>query len=568
LALGLFGTAALFGALASCGGDDTAGPTPDAGNDVVVIDNYVPPSPCADAGAPARTCTARQCTQQAGEPSVCVANQCVKLKTTECQDVFGPADNDDAVLVGSLLSTHGSDSVAGNVRVHSTALAVNEINNTAGGVYTADGCGRRPLVYISCDDSNALVNPDAGAEAGAYDRVAAAKHLANELQVAAIVGPQNSGNTLQVFFNVTGPAKTMLMPPTSSAAEISGSKLDGGTQDGVRLVWRMVPDDDLQGKALKRLYESVVAELAKAGKTTLKVAIIARMDAYGQGNLAFMQSNLTLNGKPYMDAANAAYHIERSYDVTKPVPATVWQDVLAFQPDIIFHFGLGEFSVGVIAPYEDANAGDAGITVDAGPDGGDGGTIATGNGPIWLTTASGQRGDLLTVLKTRPQVWTRIRGVTNLVITPLAQDFFNFRYKVAYPNDTPSLLGGMANCYDAVYMIAFGATESQTKLGAAVKSIDVGRGFTKIVTGTSQIDVGPAKVKDGLEQARQGQAFHINGASGPLEFDPATGQTPGDFPVWCVRKDPNTGNPVFENVTGQSWSYKTDTLGGTFTCPP
>ncbi len=567
LALGLVATAtASFAGLASCGGDDnknTADGGSDGSGDVVTADNFVPPSNC-DAGVVARTCTAKDCTAKAGEPAVCVANQCVKVKSAECQEIVGPVDNDDAILIGSLLSTHGSDSLAGKTRVHAAALAVNEINTTAGGVYTADGCGRRPLVYVSCDDSNEPINRDAGPEAGVYDRVAAAKHLATELGVAAIIGPNNSGNTLEIFSKVTRDSRTIIMPPTSSAAEISGDKLEGGTQDGVRLVWRLVPDDDIQDKALVQLYTSVAAELARAGKTTLKVAIISRQDAYGQGNLNGMKAGLTLNGKPYTDPANDANHLERSYATTGMPPAAVWQDVLAFQPDVIFHFGLGEFSTGIIAPYEDNNVADGGVTVD----GGDGGTtIQTGNPPIWLTTSSGQRGDLLNVLKTRQAVGKRIRGTTSLVITPLAQDFFNFRYKVAYPNDTPSLLGGMANAYDAVYMIAFGATSTQVASGAAFKSSTLGRGFAKLVGGATQIDVGPAKLKAGLELALQGQTFDFNGASGPLDFDPLTGQAPGDFSIWCIRTDPNTLAPVFENVTGQYWSYRTSTLTGTYTCP-
>ena len=46
-----------------------------------------------------------------------------------------------------------------------------------------------------------------------------------------------------------------------------------------------------------------------------------------------------------------------------------------------------------------------------------------------------------------------IRGSVPGVVTPLAQDFYNLRYKTAYP-DTP-LTFGMAGAYDATYMFAY-----------------------------------------------------------------------------------------------------------------
>jgi hypothetical protein len=134
---------------------------------------------CADAGArPARTCTSAACTTENGEPSVCVADKCVKLKSDECTFVSGAIDDDDAVVIGSLLDLKGSDKAAGTARQNSIELAVTEIN-TAGGIPTADGCGKRLLAYVSCDDSVAF-NADAGATAPSRRR--AARHLAEELQ--------------------------------------------------------------------------------------------------------------------------------------------------------------------------------------------------------------------------------------------------------------------------------------------------------------------------------------------------------------------------------------------------
>src|SRR5262249_52309368 len=151
---------------------------------------------------------------------------------------------------------------------------------------------------------------------------------------------------------------------------------------------------------------------------------------------------------------------------------------------------------------------------------------------------------------------------------PIAQDFFNARYKPAYPTDTPSLLGGMSNVYDAVYMIAYGAAETKTPIGTAITSENVGKAFSQIVAGATTINVGPAQISTGMQTASQGTAFKLTGASSSLDFDPAAGQLTGDHAVWCIGTDPNDGTPIYNNSTGQVWHFNTKTLDGQFSCPP
>ncbi len=499
---------------------------------------------CADAGAPARTCTAKSCTEQnGGEPSVCVDDKCVKVKSDECQFVSGAFDDDNAIVVGSLFDLKGSDKAAGAARQNSAELAVQEIN-AAGGVPTSDGCGKRPLAYVSCDDSVAF-SVDAGADVPSRRR--AARHLAEELKVSAIVGANNSNNTVELSTNVTNPAKTLLIAPTAGAPDIT--TIANATQDGTRVLWRTVPSDALQGKAVAKYGEQVAKEL---NRTTIKVAIMHRDDPFGRGLRDGVKANLVVNGKPWSDPANASNVMEAPYAVSGTIDyATPRNAVLAFQPDIIFFFGLGEVTPNMIVPYEKANT-------------------AAANKPMWISSSSGQRAELITALTSDADLkatglQARTRGTSAQLTTALSQDFFNFRYKQKY-DEPKTLTFGQTQVYDAVYLIAFGAAASKPQYNH-VESIEVAKGLSKTVAGTEVINVGPTRVKAGLEKLRTGGSIDFNGASGPLDFDPTVGEAPGDYAIWCVRTDPNSSAAVYENVTGMTWKYGTNTLEGTFTCP-
>lgn len=535
--------------IAACSDDDPAVVASDAGTDAPVNMPDGGPGACAARAPITRTCTATKCTADLGEPAVCVDDKCVKVKSPECQTVLGPIDNDDAILVGQLIAQRGSDAAQGTTRTRSLQLGLDEINKETGGIYTADGCDRRPLALVVCDDSNAqLAEPGSGIDAGLGDRRSAATHLAVDLKVPAIFGPNNSNNTIEIATNVTLAAKTVLIPPTAGAAEIT--TIAGGTVDGVRLVWRAVPSDALQAKAIARIGEQTETQLKVTIPRALRIAIINRDDAFGRGLRDGVKSDATHNGTTWaLNGANVADFSYSPIGDKATVAAAVGVATTAmreFQPDLVYFFGLGEIFEPMFVAYED---------------------VAGANKPIWITSNSGQRKDLLDALDKRPGgLRLRVRGASSTLLTPLAQQFFSIGFKTAYP-ETKELSFGMTQSYDSAYMVAFAMTATKPNLDTQIKSIDVARELAKLVGGTETIPVGPSKLKPGLESMRKGEPINFEGASGPLEFDPTVGEAPGDYAVWCVRIDPNDNKSVYENATGQKYNYLTNALEGTFTCP-
>jgi ABC-type branched-subunit amino acid transport system substrate-binding protein len=395
-------------------------------------------------------------------------------------------------------------------------------------------------VYVSCDDAKA--SADGGL--GYPNRRRAANHLAVELKVAGTVGANNSNNTIEISTNITNPAKSLLIAPSAGAAEIT--TIANATQDGTRVLWRMVPSDALQSKAVAKYGEQVAKEL---NKTPLKVAIVNRDDAFGNGLRDGVKQFFTLNGKPWGDAANTTNVLETKYATTGVIDYTASVNALtAFQPDIIFWFGLGEITPNILVPYE----------------------AAVSNKPIWISSTSGQRGEIIAQLTTNTTfknsgIQARIKGTAAQLTTALTQDFFNFRYKAKYP-EPKTLSFGISQSYDAAYLIGFAASAAKPTY-AQVNSIDVAKGMSKLSGGTEIINVGPTKVKAAMEKLRTGSAIDFNGASGALDFKADVGEADGDYAIWCMRTDPNTSTPVFENVTGMTWKYQTNTLDGTFSCP-
>jgi ABC-type branched-subunit amino acid transport system substrate-binding protein len=542
--------------IAACGDDDTVTPgkqdaaVPD-GVAPVGQDSAVPPK-CPDAGAPVRTCTAAKCTTDLGEPAVCVDNACVKVKSRECQKIIGDVSDDNVILLGQMTDVNGPDKASGVGRTRAIELAIKEINDQTGGVVTADGCGKRPLAALVCEDSNTVLDVDAGVDGGSYDRTAAATHLAKELKVAAILGPHNSSNSIAVTKAVANPNKELLVLPTAGAAEITG--LAEATVEGTRIVWRTVPTDALQAKAVARVGEKTQADIKAANANkTIKAAIVSRGDAFGRGLRDGIKAEFKLNGTTWGDASNTANIYEKEYVTPGAVPTTIKDELIQFQPDIVFFFGLGEIFNPVIGGFEDNNLS---TNIDGG---------GTPIKPVWISSASGQRNELLTAISTRPDLRLRSRGTSSVLLTPLAADFFNIRFKVAYP-DTKELVFGMAQSYDSVYLVAYAIGATKPAQTTQVSSFDVAKAMSNMTGGTLRVDVGPVKLKDGMEAVRKGDKIDFNGAVGPLDFDNAAGEAPGDYAVWCVRTDPNTGAPIFENATGMKWNFVSNQLEGTYNC--
>lgn len=552
LIAGCFGVGTL-GALAACSDEaEPVGAGPDSGADGAIVEteggNDCPP-------LPAKSCTAEKCTKDLGEPATCVANACVKLKSQDCQRVGGAIASDDAVFIGALLAQNGANAASGIARINSVELAINEVN-AAGGIPDPDKCKpARKLAYVACDDANLAGDagvPDAAAP-NAIDRVRAGKHLTDVLKVPLIVGGSTSGNTLDIAKNVAIPAKVMQFAPSSTAISITAPVDFNASPDGTRLLWRAAPSDVAQSVALQKIYADLEAAAKVAGVTNPKLALVTKNDAYGKGIAAAFKNGLLVNGAAPVAGTNFldVMYKTTAADADGVARDQVVTDLAAFVPNIIVMAGTSEATDDIVRPYE---------------------STAHAVAPTYLFADGQKKPELALLLDPADTsavkaldpagLRARIRGTQPGSVTPLAQQFFNFGYKGAFGNDSV-LAYGMAGSYDIAYMVAYAIAATN---GGAVTGTGLAKNMALLVGGTQIVDVGSASLPKGLEAMRKGEKIDFNGASGPLDFDLATGEAPSDYSVWCVKIDPNSSKAIFLEATGLSYSAKDQKLVGTFAC--
>jgi branched-chain amino acid transport system substrate-binding protein len=464
-------------------------------------------------GAPLRECSSNADCKGRGDFWVCnkTAGTCASLHSTECTTVDGDYTNDDAFLIGSILPTAGPDKDTGHPMENSIRLALADFIDAANGLPKAGG-GTRPFVLVGCND-----NSDADVA------VTAAKHLANDIGVPAIIGAAFSGITIKVATTVTIPAGVLLISPSATSVAITDLQDNG-------LVWRTSPSDVFQAKALALLMPqieaAVHAELPSLPQGAgVRVAILNKGDSYGSGLGKALEKILTFNGKPALDDANRDLYKRLDYgnpddptaDPTR-YPDKVAQ-ILAFKPHVVLVFGTNEGVTNVFSPIVDGWA-----------------NATKGSPqplPRFLFSDGGEVPDLWDKIGANKDLRSRILGTVPGTNNGLYLGFKS-AYKTKFSNDGDPAVFGAAGSYDAAYLLGFAAVA----IGAQpVTGANLVGGLKKEVPPGTSIDVGTDSINPAFKVLEAGKNIDFNGSSGPLDFDVTTGDAPSDIQIWCMPAD-------------------------------
>lgn len=571
-----FGAAGAASISVACSDDAAETPTvavaDAAAADVSAVDTGAPCPP-----VPARTCTAAKCSQDLGEPAVCVEGACVKLKTADCPRIGGAYGDDDAIVLGVVHSNRGANATAGNICNNAIDLAVAEINRQ-GGIPQADRCKKaRPLAFVACDDTMlASDGTPVAVEAGAKSpRELTLDHLAAELKVPAIVGGVSSGDVTAMakyviptyktmFFTTRGSSNYLKEPEKAPVASLQFN----ASPEGTRLFWRATQNVEIQAKGLQLAYKQLETKLTADRGRPVKLALVMKNDAYGQGLGGLFAQGLQVNGAApdandfrsisYRFTAGAAGLCVTaaqggacSAEVDQPAALA---DLEAFKPDVVIHVGTDEIITGLITPYEQW------ITTNA---------VPANERPYYLG-AHGLRNAKLTTLvdglagAAKDDLRARTRGFFPGRTTPASQDFYNFRFKPAY-NDGAALIPGVLEGYDATYVLAYAMAAASGK--GPITSKSVVEALPAILTGTERVNVGPQPFASAAKRISDGSKVNLDGVFSTLEFDTATGEAPSDATIWCVGIDPNnTAKSYFNEATGQYYDAARNVLEGTYAC--
>ncbi|HEX7600701.1 MAG TPA: ABC transporter substrate-binding protein, partial [Polyangiaceae bacterium] len=361
-------------------------------------------------------CTARN----GGKTAICrkTDQTCVPLLSAECFQTFGPVDDDDAILLGSVLSLKGTNASSGLAELNSAALAREDFQNTVVGLPggLATGGKPRPLAILGCDDS------------GDNDTaIRAANHLV-DLGIPAILGPDSSGLVTAVANTVTIPKKVLLISPAATSASLSGLSL---------YLWRTAPSDVIQAIPLEGTISDLeVAYKAKYGVAKVKLALVYKDDSYGQGLYNTITKTLKINGLPVGDTGNAGSFLPRQYPGNAADQAASVAALTSFAPNIVAFFGTNEAVSQILSPLE-----------KAWPTGG-----TPPPRPYYTLSDGGEVQETLDACKGNDPLRTRIRGTVPGTRNPLFQQF-SLRYQGKY--NAPADVFGMAGSYDSIYLLAY-----------------------------------------------------------------------------------------------------------------
>ncbi len=408
----------------------------------------------------------------------CVRNVCVE----PCTQQLGNVGQSGTILFGAILpftTSSGAADARGPVRRDAIDLALTEINQR-------QGIGGRTFGVIVCDSYNDP--PTAQKEAD---------FLMSKGATAIISAA--SGETIAAATD-TVPQGALLISVSATSPEIATLP---ASPNGVRLVWRTAPSDVLQAKVIASVLSSDTPAWSK-------LAAIYSNDVYGQ-------DLYTEFSKDYL-GTKSSYPFSPGGDVTSAV-----SQADAYQPSAVLVIAVSNDPKSIL---DAANA-----TTH----------LSQLRGKPWFFTDGAKNQTLISSLANIGLVEAPT-GTTNgargtAAAAPAGTLYDNFRssFMAAFPSDgDPSGFSYVANSYDAFYCLALASAWALGSKGSGtVTGQSLGEGMTHLSAGTP-FDLSPDQFTPARAALQGGSDINITGVSGPLDFDPTTGEAPASIEVWTI----------------------------------
>jgi branched-chain amino acid transport system substrate-binding protein len=348
------------------------------------------------------------------------------------------------------------------------------------------GIDGRPLEVVVCDDQS---SPTVAADL--------AQRLVSEGVQAIMSG--DSSETLNVAA-VTVPAKVLLLSGYSQSPEITS--LDA-TVDGVRLIWRTIESDDFVTAVL---IQQITDDAYDGGVGVPQVAALVRNDSYGQGFYGVFE--------PAYPGPQSAFYFDPSgdNDVTGLTAANGYQPQLsilwAFPQDI--DRLLGEIDTGNAYPNL--------------------------QGSPWYFCDQMLVPGTVTSLSNP----SRVYGASVVAAAPYdanspAFAWLQTNYQEAYQQN-PGTFPSVASYADAMMLIAIAegvnAAENKPLTGVNLASV---LGNVSAVNSGPLLSLDPTQFTKAVSDLASGTAINVQGASGPLDFNSATGEAPATTLVYQIN---------------------------------
>jgi ABC-type branched-subunit amino acid transport system substrate-binding protein len=456
-------------------------------------------------------------------PAVCVqsVHQCAPLLTQDCRAIYGNYLDDNSILIGTIFNTTGSLAGSNIPRQQAALLAASEINSSisGGGIPGPDGGPARPLLVVECDPT--------------ANTIRTAQHLANDLHVPAVVGPNVAEDALNITQQVSANAGMLLMTPTVPVDPVTNLNDKG-------LTWRDIPSDRQRAPLYGDQITALATQLQSRG-SNLKLAVAVRSDALGASALNSI-SNVSFGGTTVGSSGANVSIDEYALADTAAQAAIATKYATTFIPDIVFVIAQ-EAVTSIVIPLEQQ------LTA----------ANYSGNRPYYIATDTAKTSGWLTRPSGVPVDFpTRVRGVG---VTPDATsvpvfDSFNAAFKGFYGTNPGT--SGMGPSYDAMYSIAYAmaATRNLPVTGASVA-----QGLNQLLYGTA-FDVGVNMASGAFQSLATSGHIALQGTFTLMHWDSNGAMLGGTLQVWCVAT--SSGTPAFA-ASGRNLDLTSMQISGTYT---
>lgn len=489
---------AIFGAMPGCSLGNIAQEAC-KNNDECVL-TIGPKSQCTNGYCtdPPACSTGHDCRKLAGG-GACVEGFCVSTFPTnpQCMSVLEPADLLNARLAGPgaplvIGSIYSLSELKDQVLTESVRLAVDEINNKGGGMNR-----NKRLGVVVCD------NGGPGNKAVDAERLtltnSAVDYLAGTLGVPYIVGPLSSADSLRVVGRILEKNYPTVVISASSTSPTLTDYDDPLNNGKPGLFWRTCPSDVLQGEVM------AVEVIAKDPAVT-KVAVVYSNDAYGQGLSAVFRDNYGLMNSKLFPVNDEGFS-------NATTMATLAADVGAYAPNgvLVITVRAGN-TIAVLNALADSPAGNAKFFFT------DGAKDATAMFDPALSA----------------KVQTIIGASQGTApASPFGAVYETFRanFSSKYQRD-PSDFSFTAHAYDATYIGAYGIIWA-SRQDDNYDGNNVAEGMLQLSAG-DPVNISFGDFGTGRSKLANAMPINVKGASGELQFNPDTGEAPGNIEIWSA----------------------------------
>lgn len=424
------------------------------------------------------------------------AGLCEKTEAFErCRDVF-PVDLLDkpekyrgVIVFGSLLDH--TPQTGDKIMVNSAELAVLEANMT--------GLEDRSFGIVHCDYQEDPKIDDLTSQEAA---VAAARYLVDQLGAAAIIGPGTSGLAEAVYTELAKPEhkeRALIISPSATSPSLTD--ID---PDKPGLFWRTAPPDSVLGAKLAKYMEDEIITNA---------VVLYEGGTYGKGLAVELQ-------KSFEDQL-----ILDEYQSPSEIPGRVVKIVSDNPTPANFAVVFIASDVSHVTAFLNA-AGSQPFY--AGPE-----------VKIFFGDAAFNKDVIKETVSKAEDLYPNIRGVFPGVPSGSVYELFRVTYDAKFPEQAMDA-SYAAHTYDATWLAAYGAAWAYYQHGEQVTGPFMAEGLQKISQGTSYEIV--STTWNAIKTAfKNKQSINVKGASGELDYDPATEETTAPVIRWTIVPDGDGG---------------------------